>query len=52
MLTELRRLEESVLAEHEASLTTALEGSNTRPDHVYQARPEPDLGYAAPSPAM
>ena len=52
MLTELRRLEESVLAEHEASLTTALEGSNTRPDRVYRAAPEPDHLHAAPSPSM
>ncbi|MDN3563079.1 hypothetical protein QWZ14_01645, partial [Paeniroseomonas aquatica] len=52
MLTELKRLEDSVLAEHEASLTTALEGSNTRPDRVYRAAPEPDHLHAAPSPSM
>lgn len=52
MLTELKRLEDSVLAEHEASLTTALEGSNTRPEMVHQAAPEPDHLRAAPSPSM
>lgn len=52
MLTELKRLEDSVLAEHEASLTTALEGSNTRPERVHQAAPEPDHLRAAPSPAL